>query len=558
MMIPGKFHNAMIGAGGKLIQSISEECGGVSIKFPPPESKSDKVTIRGPKEDVAKAKQMMLELSNEKQLSSCTAEVRAKPELHRFLIGRNGANIRKIRDKTGARIIFPNDKDENKELITIIGKKESVEKAQIELTSIIQELDKVVEDVIAIDPKYHRHFVARRGEVLKQISDQYGGVTISFPRQGNPSDKVTIKGIKECVDAAKIRVSEIVSDLEQMVSLEVVVPQRYHRTVMGPRGSKVQNITSEFDVQIKFPEKDFHGDESLPNGDAEDSARPQDVVIVQGKKENCESAKNALLALVPVVEELDVPFKYHRYIIGQKGETVRALMSDHDVNIQVPPAQDQKDVITITGPASHVEAAKLAIEEKVQELLLEEEDRHLRSFHLTLNIDPEYHPRIIGRKGMVISKIRSEHAVNIQFPARGGTDADHVIRISGYEKNCESAKEAILKITGDLDKMVRKSVTVDARIHSRLIGTRGRAIRKIMDEHKVEIKFPRGGEDPDQVVVLGMEENVEECIDTLLNLAEEYLQDIDDKEEVRQYTLPPPQATVGDASGALQNDDKVG
>lgn len=34
------------------------------------------VTIRGPKEEVHKAKQMLVELSNEKQLASFTAEVR--------------------------------------------------------------------------------------------------------------------------------------------------------------------------------------------------------------------------------------------------------------------------------------------------------------------------------------------------------------------------------------------------------------------------------------------------------------------------------------------------
>lgn len=47
IIIPAKFHNSMIGAGGKLIQSVSEECGGVAIKFPPPgkgsEKSSDKV-----------------------------------------------------------------------------------------------------------------------------------------------------------------------------------------------------------------------------------------------------------------------------------------------------------------------------------------------------------------------------------------------------------------------------------------------------------------------------------------------------------------------------------
>ena len=35
----------MIGVKGKLVQSISEECGGVAIKFPPPDSNSDKVNL---------------------------------------------------------------------------------------------------------------------------------------------------------------------------------------------------------------------------------------------------------------------------------------------------------------------------------------------------------------------------------------------------------------------------------------------------------------------------------------------------------------------------------
>lgn len=98
IVIPPKHYNSLIGAGGKLIHAIMEECGGVTIKFPPAESNSDKVTIRGPKDDVEKAKQQLLELSTERQLSGFSAEVRAKPQHHKFLIGRNGVNIKKVRD----------------------------------------------------------------------------------------------------------------------------------------------------------------------------------------------------------------------------------------------------------------------------------------------------------------------------------------------------------------------------------------------------------------------------------------------------------------------------
>ena len=75
------------------------------------------MTIRGPKEDVEKASKMLTEMSTERQLNSSSATIRAKPEHHKFLIGRQGANIQQVRDQTGARIIFPNEKDDDREVI---------------------------------------------------------------------------------------------------------------------------------------------------------------------------------------------------------------------------------------------------------------------------------------------------------------------------------------------------------------------------------------------------------------------------------------------------------
>lgn len=46
----------------------------------------------------------------------------------------------------------------------------------------------------------------------------------------------------------------------------------------------------------------------------------------------------------------------------------------------------------------------------------------LRSFKVTMSVDPKFHPKIIGRKGAVISQIRKDHDVNIQFPDKGDED----------------------------------------------------------------------------------------------------------------------------------------
>jgi len=66
---------------------------------------------------------------------------------------------------------------------------------------------------IRIDPRHHGHFVARRGDILTQISEEFGGVAVSFPRATSKSDRVIVKGARDCVDGAVNRIHEIVSDL---------------------------------------------------------------------------------------------------------------------------------------------------------------------------------------------------------------------------------------------------------------------------------------------------------------------------------------------------------
>lgn len=70
---------------------------------------------------------------------------------------------------------------------------------------------------------------------------------------------------------------------------------------------------------------------------------------------------------------------------------------------------------------------------------------------MEVTVPSSYHPKIIGRKGQVIQKIRTDHAVQIQFPPVEAADSEaDKITLTGYEHNCEAAKEAILKIVREL------------------------------------------------------------------------------------------------------------
>lgn len=63
-----------------------------------------------------------------------------KPEYHRFLIGKRGASIIKLRETTGARVIFPAEEDADQSTITIAGRQEGVQKAKAELEKLVANL----------------------------------------------------------------------------------------------------------------------------------------------------------------------------------------------------------------------------------------------------------------------------------------------------------------------------------------------------------------------------------------------------------------------------------
>lgn len=559
--IPHKLHTSMIGSKGHLIREIMEECGGVQIRFPSENTTSDKVFVRGSKEDVEKAKKRLLDLANERKEAGFTAEIRAKPEYHGFLIGRGGASIRDFRERTGTRVVFPTTNDSDQEVITIIGKKENVEKAVRELEERIAGLANTVEKEIRVDPRHHMHFVARRGEVLRQIADECGGVTVSFPRTSSKSDRVVLKGATDCVEAAIKQIQDVVADLEARVTIECVIPRKHHGGIMGPKGQRIQDIQKTHNVAIKIPERSpeernpapvvnghmtngdgAHG-ETTPNGtdgdsavdgssDAEQSnaksaaAMKRDVITITGRKENCEAARDAMLALVPVTEEIAVPFDYHGQLIGQKGKEIRQLMEECDVVITIPKPDDHSDVIKISGAPGKIPHAREVIEKKVRALQEERKQKELRSFQLEVEVAAKHHTKLIGRGGAVVNKLRQDHDVQIIFP-RPGDDRQDVIKITGLEEKTHAARDEILKMVQDLEDLISIDVSIDHRIHSRLIGSRGRAILKIMEEYHVDIRMPgRDGGDPDLVVITGREDDIYECRDHLLNLEEEYLQDV--------------------------------
>lgn len=93
-------------------------------------------------------------------------------------------------------------------------------------------------------------------------------------------------------------------------------------------------------------------------------------------------------------------------------------------------------------------------------------------------------------------------------------------------ENCPTVMHSIVHLNQSCfqEDLVSEEVEIDHRVHSRIIGARGRGIHKIMEDYHVDVRFPgRDSDNPNLVVITGTEEAVLECKDHLLEKEDEYV-----------------------------------
>ncbi|CAL1287284.1 unnamed protein product [Larinioides sclopetarius] len=505
-----QYHSKIIGRNGAVISKIRKDHN-VQTKFPERDSANDRViTIIGHEKDAEAAKEAILKLVEEQLLRNFELTVEVDPQYHSKIIGRNGAVISKIRKDHNVQTKFPERDSANDRVITIIGHEKDAEAAKEAILKLVEEQEDMHKEELLIYSEVHSHIIGSGGRNLFKIMDMFK-VDICFPRSSDPNpDLVVIQGAEDDVLEAKNHLLQLEEKyLLRNFELTVEVDPQYHSKIIGRNGAVISKIRKDHNVQTKFPERDSANDR---------------VITIIGHEKDAEAAKEAILKLVQeqdnvqIIEEMEVPYNLHRLIIGHKGTEVKNMKELYDVMIFIPPIEEKSDVITIKGPPENVAKVKEALKEKIEEI----QDNLSRSFRVTVEVDPQYHPKIIGYNGTVISKIRNNHNVKIRFPKRDSAN-DRVITIYGYKNDAEAAKEAILKLIQEREKLYKEHVYIDSRVHSSIIGNGSHNLLKIMNLFKVDIRFPRPSDpDPDLVVIQGSEDDVLAAKDYILNLELKY------------------------------------
>jgi rRNA processing protein Krr1/Pno1 len=255
LSIDPQYYPQIIGTKGKNLEEVRSKFHNVQIKFPEANGKSDKVTIQGNKDDVEKCSKFL----QQKVKDLHSAEINVPKRLYPMLIGKGGANIQRLREKTpDVRIDIPSIDDTNDSTpIRLSGKKADVEKARKTLEEHINQLntsmENSIEQHITIDPKYHVRFFQNKRKLLNDLQQQYGDMLIKLPERSTNSDQVLLRGPKETIEQVRKRLEELIDTWENTITKEISIPHRHHGYLLAQGGTFIQPIQKEHNVQIKFP-----------------------------------------------------------------------------------------------------------------------------------------------------------------------------------------------------------------------------------------------------------------------------------------------------------------
>jgi len=299
---------------------------------------------------------------------------------------------------------------------------------------------------------------------------------VRFPRQGDESETLTVRGTADVVEKIVTAIESFVVEKENQVTETVDVPATQHRDLIGPGGSVRKRLEHDFSVTIVVPKQ----------------GSGQTGVKISGRPESVAKAKEHIQGITtrPQGETIMVPRALHQ-VVSKNGALFRELSRDGirvDHNGEKPPPKSKEshrgararptngnmplitdqpgqepyswDIVSnqpdtdgdsgeipwvIFGNKDTSEAAVAKAKQKIQSSI--ERAREPQHTGYLILPDPRLHRHIIGAGGSTINSIRKASGCDIQVPNRNSEKGEEgeAITIVGPEHGVLSARDLILE-----------------------------------------------------------------------------------------------------------------
>lgn len=416
--VPSTVLPRLIGKNGANLNELRQEFGVKIDATDDKESKekSEKATIEiiGVKRNVEAAKLKISSLSK-KWADETVERLKIDSKFHKRMIGPKGVYINRLQEKYNVRIRFPsenelaanfNDSPKHKDEVTVKGPSKGVAKAVGELNELLQfEKENGFTQIVKIPGKSIARVIGKAGETIKDISDGTG-VEYRFNRDTEKEKEqgyaeVELTGSKSALKEAISKIEEIIEEVENHVTMELNVPRKYHRELIGQGGSKMKQIISKAGGD-DLPKNKYHRLLNIPK-EGEDT----DEITSSGDKSIVEKVIEIVKQFIAekeasITEEIDLLKEKHKFIVGPGGSIRHSLQDEFGVTIEIPRPNDESSIVKVIGLPEKVELAKAKINELTKD-----------NFNESIEVPESIH-NLVSERGAIFKKLTQEYGVEVQ------------------------------------------------------------------------------------------------------------------------------------------------
>ena len=140
-------------------------------------------------------------------------------------------------------------------------------------------------------------------------------------------------------------------------------------------------------------------------------------------------------------KDLIVENRFHRQLIGPKGENIQKIRDDYSsVQISFPDLGVKSDIVKLRGPKEDVDQCSKTLTKLYKDLL--EYNNQLK-----LQIFKQFRQFILGKGGTTIRQIRQDTNTRVDLPA-SGSDSD-IIVLTGKKEDVLKAQAKIQQIQSE-------------------------------------------------------------------------------------------------------------
>ncbi|KAJ5785044.1 uncharacterized protein N7503_010256 [Penicillium pulvis] len=396
--------------------------------------------------------------------------------------------------------------------------KGSVESVRQALKEVAQQVGSKQSVRVPIPTSARAHIIGRQGAVVQDIQTRTGA-RVQVPRadsnaaaaedDDDDTIDVLIEGDAVAAEMARREIEAIVKERGSSMSLRLkTVPPEFFPFIAGAHDAALREIEERTKAQINVPRYDTWTSQPPPQ-----EAHPGQVqfvpvadkhILISGERAAAQEARAEIERLAAdlqrklTLRQLAINRGQHQFILGNEADALHQFVAQTGCAIILPPASDDSEFLTITGPVDQIEAGVNHAMDLATSMQMASID--LSRQHPNAPAGPHAHARALTqylKRRQIIKQLESAYDAHIALsPSVEGPVAWEVYSRDG--KNTIRARSDIMNLVQAHPPSRLRHVPVDPYFHPYL---RSRGASKLQGDYGVHLLVPEDIDSPEVVLV---------------------------------------------------------